>query len=90
MNLVSETSAVDLPNTTSQDDFTSFSQTPLWSGGPTISAVGAKSAEGEVIEFNREVCGHFIAQSLIFGENTQYVHLMWDFGKYSLKMHPCR
>ena len=43
------------PLQSSQDDFTSFSESPLWSGGPTITAVGAKSAEGEVIDFNREV-----------------------------------
>lgn len=39
----------------SQDEFTSFSETPLWSGGPPIIAIGAKSAEGEVLDFNREV-----------------------------------
>ena len=50
-----ERTGVDREPQSSQDDFTSFSESPLWSGGPTITAIGAKSAEGEVIDFNREV-----------------------------------
>ena len=52
VNMPSDASLVP----SSQDEFTSFSESPLWSGGPTITAVGAKSAEGEVLIFNREVC----------------------------------
>ena len=62
LNAISEASmavtqppAGDLPHTSSQDEFTSFSESPLWSGGPTITAIGAKSAEGEILDFNREV-----------------------------------
>ena len=50
-----ERNGVDREPPSSQDDFTSFSESPLWSGGPTITAIGAKSAEGEIIDFNREV-----------------------------------
>lgn len=50
-----ERNGPDREPVSSPDDFTSFSESPLWSGGPTITAIGAKSAEGEIIDFNREV-----------------------------------
>ena len=58
IKVVSEASLAEQYHSSSQEEFTSFSESPLWSGGPNITAIGAKSAEGEILHFNREVYLH--------------------------------
>ena len=55
VKLVSEASLGEHYHSSSQEEFRSFSESPMWSDGPTITAIGAKSAEGEILDFNREV-----------------------------------